>query len=164
MGFFSKNEAPMTAGGALTPLTMQRVKEAFESESWTYRVDSDGDVASSWQQGYYFVTLQGKQQEILHVRGQWRGELTAEQYAQAVEVCNTWNTEKLWPKTYARRTDDGVRLNVELNVDFEEGVTDEQLSRQLNCVFATSESFFEEACAAAFPAEWAAADPDRENK
>ena len=61
-----------------------------------------------------------------------------------VDLCNDWNRDKLWPKTYVTVDDAGaVRVRTELNIDMEYGASDLQLKQSLDCGIATSMSFFE---------------------
>ncbi|GAA1624232.1 YbjN domain-containing protein [Leucobacter chromiireducens] len=160
MGFFTKDSAP-TAGGAdgLAPLSKERIKAGLEREGWSYSVDSDGDIGGGWEYGSFFFFTNGEENELLCIRGSWRGQLPGTDFLQAVEFCNTWNAEKLWPKTYARRDDEGmVRIHTEHNVDYEQGITDGQLSQQLICAINTGMSFYEQ-LNEAFPEAWAQAKP-----
>lgn len=145
MGFFTKDAAPAPgASGGLAPLSKDRVKAALEREGWSYNVDSDGDIGGGWEYGSFFFFLNGEQEELLCVRGFWRGRLDESDYVKALELCNTWNADRIWPKVYIGRDDEGRgRINAELNVDYEPGLTDEQLSQHLRCAVNTGMSFFE---------------------
>lgn len=89
------------------------------------------------------------------VRGFWRGKLEESDYVKALEVCNEWNSEKIWPKTYLERDSEGrIRVNAELNVDYEHGLTDDQLRQHLVCAINTSMTFFEHVNET-FPEVWA---------
>jgi len=142
MGYFTKPGEG--SASALEPLTKPRIQAALQAKQWKYDVDSDGDIGGGWEDGFFYFLPTGKQSEILMVRGTWRGTLTAFEYAKAVETANQWNLDKLWPKVYARRTDDGdVRLHCEHVVDYEFGLTDEQLAQHLVTIIATGCEFFE---------------------
>ena len=104
--------------------------------------------------------INGKEDELLCIRGNWRGQLPSEELANIAMICNTWNAERLWPKTYARVDNEGaVRVHTEHNVDFEQGVTDGQLSQQLQCAVSTSMSFYEQVNEA-YPEVWAEYKPE----
>ncbi|WP_427871062.1 YbjN domain-containing protein [Leucobacter luti] len=145
MGFFTKDAGPApSAGGALAPLSKDRIKASLEREGWSYTVDSDGDIGGGWEYGSFYFFLNGNSDEMLCVRGFWRGRLEEADYARALEACNAWNSEKIWPKVYVARDDEGYgRVNAELNVDYEHGLTDEQLTQHLICAINTSMGFFE---------------------
>lgn len=144
MGFFTQDASSNTgAAGGLAPLSKDRVKAALEAAGWSYTVDGDGDIGGGWEYGSFFFFVNGNEQELLCVRGYWRGRLEEADYARALELCNTWNAEKLWPKTYVGRDEEGaVRVNTEHNVDYEAGLTDAQLSQHLVCTINTSMAFF----------------------
>lgn len=154
MGFFTKDAPVPSAAGALQPLSKDRVKHALEAAGWSYNVDQDGDIGGGWEYGSFYFFVNGESDELLCVRGFWRGELTENDYANALEITNQWNREKLWPKTYVARDDEGkVRINSEHNVDYEHGLSDEQLTQHLLCVINTSMSFFEHV-SEKFPEVW----------
>lgn len=159
MGFFTKDAPVPAAGGALKPLSKDRIKHALEQAGWSYNVDSDGDIGGGWEYGSFYFFVNGDNDELLCVRGFWRGELGEGDYMQALEAVNEWNRDKLWPKMYVARDDAGnVRVNAELNVDYEHGLTDEQLSQHLLCVVNTSMSGFER-MNEVFPEAWERAKP-----
>ena len=140
MGFFNK---PDTPAAALAPLSNERIKAALEAQSWRYHVDEDGEVNGGWEDGFFYFLTRGQQSEIFYVRGTWYGKLPEAAYAHAQQVCSDWNEETLWPKTYARRTDEGqVRVHVEHTVDYEYGLTDQQLQQHLVTVINTGSQFF----------------------
>lgn len=154
MGFFNKDNGAAVPSASLAPLTKDRIKSVLERLEIAYSVDSDGDVGAGWEAGSFFFLVEGQSEELLCVRGQWRARLTPSEYGQAIEVCNDWNRETRWPKTYARHADeDTVAINAELNIDFEQGVTDEQLQQQIQCVVSTGLSFFDK-LNETFPAAW----------
>ena len=140
MGFFSK---PEEAAGALAQLSKERIKPAIEAKGWAYDVDSDGDIGAGWDTGVFWFLASGRDGEVLQIRGIWRGDLTGEQFGQAAALTNDWNMNTLWPKAYVRTNDKGV-VNVftEVSVDWEPGVTDEQIQQQLDCALATSHELF----------------------
>lgn len=154
MGFFTKDTLPEPGlPGALAPLSKDRVKAALERQGWAYSVDADGDIGGGWEYGFFYFFVSGKQDEILHLRGTWRAQLTVAELARATEVCNTWSIEKLWPKVYVREAEGIVRIHTELNVDYEHGLTDDQLQQHLLCGIETSMSFFEH-LNETFPEAW----------
>lgn len=160
MGFFAKNSAPSAGGAGLLPLSKDRIKAGLERAGWSYSVDSDGDIGGGWEYASFYFFANGDDNELFCIRGAWRGQLEPEQLGRALEICNAWNAEKLWPKTYARVDDEGmVRLHTEHNVDFEPGITDEQLSQQLLCAINTSMAFYEEVNEA-YPEVWAKYNPE----
>lgn len=163
LGFFSNNSAtPASAPGTLAPLSKDRIKAALEAEGFSYSVDSDGDIGGGWEYGTFYFFVQGNSDELLCIRGAWRARLSAESFTQAAMLCNQWNMEKLWPKTYARLVGDNeeeVMIFTELNIDLEQGATEDMLKQQINCAVSTSMQFFE-SMNEAFPAEWEKAKPE----
>jgi len=161
MGFFTKDSTPV-AGGAdgLAPLSKERIKKGLEAQGWSYSVDGDGDIGGGWEYGSFYFFVNGKEDELLCIRGNWRGQLDGSEFAAAAQLCNAWNAEKLWPKTYARLDEEGnVRIHTEHNVDYEQGITDGQLEQQLVCAVNTGMSFFE-SVNEAYPEVWAKFKPE----
>jgi hypothetical protein len=86
----------------------------------------------------------GESSEVLQVRGQWHRDLTIERLEEILELCNEWNAERIWPKTYVRVRDNGaVLVYTEVTVDLEHGVTEDQLDQLLQCGLTTGSMFFE---------------------
>ena len=156
MGFF--NNAKLEPTPELAPLTKERIKATLEASSWSYHVDSDGDIGSGWDHGVIWFFTYGNQAEILQVRGIWDGKLSPDDLPQALDVVNEWNCDRLFPKVYARINDERqLRVISEHSLDYEHGLTDEQLNLHVNTGIATScqlwerlnEAFPEAAAAAA---------------
>ncbi|MDT0165552.1 YbjN domain-containing protein [Actinotalea sp. AC32] len=128
-----------------TPLSRARLTAWFQEHGYTYFVDSDGDVGGLWRGRLFYFFCFGQRGEILQVRGQWHREFAIERLTEVLEVCNTWNADRLWPKTYARVRDDGmVHVTCEVATDLEHGVTDEQLGQLLHCGLSTATVFFDQ--------------------
>lgn len=141
-------------GGRLRPLSRERVTAALDAEQWSYSIDEDGDIGGGWEYASFFFFVNGDHSELLCIRGTWRGILDAADYGRAIELCNEWNSEKFWPKTYARPDESGtIRIHIEHNVDFEQGVSDGQLTQQLICAVDTGMVFFEQVNEV-FPEVW----------
>lgn len=148
MGYFNKE----ATGGSAAPLTRKRVEEALERQGWLYRVDDDGDLYASWDEGYFWFFFYGENREVLQARGTWYGTLTQEHELEALRLANEINTDKLFPKVYTQVTDDGqVVVRGELNIDYEKGVTDEQLTLHLRAAIGSTLGAFGR-FAEAFPA------------
>lgn len=142
MGFFDKS--PAVAGGSPAPISRERIKQTLESQGWSYRVDPDGDISGGWEHGYFWFLLNGKQEEILIARGTWYPKLTPVELALASQVCEEWNRDRLWPKVYPRINDEGdLLLHAEHIVDYEHGLTDEQLLLHIGTAVNTGGQFFE---------------------
>lgn len=139
----------------LARLTKERVAAVLESIGWRYTVDDEGDIRGGWEYGSFFFLVDDEADALLCVRGYRRGRLGASEYSRALELCNLWNADRLWPKTFVGRDDDGsLRLNAEHTVDYDPGVTDEQLAQHLRCAVGTSMAFFS-TLNDAFPEAWA---------
>ncbi|QBJ98699.1 YbjN domain-containing protein [Rhodococcus sp. ABRD24] len=158
MRLFTKETVPGVESG-LAPLSQERIKAALKRAGWSYCVDADGDIGVTWVYGSFHFLINGDSGELLCVRGFWHGKVEESEYLRALKVCNAWNFEKLWPKAYVERDDEGVlRLHAELSVDYEHGLSDDQLLQHLACAIDTSMTFFERVNKR-FPELWERARP-----
>jgi hypothetical protein len=132
------------AGMPVSPLSRARVERWLESSGFTYFVDSDGDVGGLWHGWLFYFLVLGEDSQVLQVRGQWHRDLAIDRLEEILEVCNAWNAERIWPKTYVRVRDDGsVVVCGEVTVDVGHGVHDDQLDQLLQCGLSTGSMFFE---------------------
>ncbi|MDR1824635.1 MAG: YbjN domain-containing protein [Bifidobacteriaceae bacterium] len=145
MGFFDKPGGGGAYGAAPQPLTRDRIEQALKAEGWVYQIDSDGDVGGIWDNNLFYFFLYGEQKEILQVRGRWHQALSVDLRPQVREAIDEWHLQKIWPKGYTRVDDEG-RLWVisEHSVDWEFGVTDDQLRLTLRCAITTSLSMYKQ--------------------
>lgn len=142
MGFFTKPDDGAAAAGPQA-LSHQRLLDVLDAREMNYAVDDDGDVGGYWDGHLFYFFRMGGQQEYLQTRGRWNRRVGIDQYARVVDLVNTWNSEKLWPKGYVRAEDGVVGVYAEHTVDYEHGVTDEQLDLHLACGITTALSLFE---------------------
>jgi hypothetical protein len=126
-----------------TPLSRDRIAEALSNDGYQTSVDSDGDLTGVWNGHHFWFILLGERDEILQVRGRCKLTIGAEQRSTAMLAINDWNRERIWPKAYLRKEDDGLALYGEMSVDLEYGVNDDQLARLLDCGLATAVQLFE---------------------
>ncbi|MDR1807734.1 MAG: YbjN domain-containing protein [Propionibacteriaceae bacterium] len=142
MAFFTSSEAG--AGAAPAPLSRDRIEAALKRKQWAYRVDSDGDVGGIWNGNLFYFFVTGEQDEILHIQGRWKETLEVDQRLEAREIIDEWHQERYWPKGYTRVSDTGeVQVYAEHAVDWEPGVTDDQLLQTLICAISTSLRLFD---------------------
>jgi hypothetical protein len=113
----------------LPAISRERIEGVLKDNGWRYHIDSDGDVGGVWDDNIFYFMLKGEEQEILWIQGRWHIALTVAQQGDAREVLDDWHRDRFWPKGYTRVDDDGeLRIFAEHIVDFEHGVTDEQLA------------------------------------
>lgn len=128
----------------LAPLSRDRVTDWLERSGFSYFIDSDGDVGGLWHGWLFYFLVLGERSEVLQVRGQWHRDLSIERLGEILEVCNEWNAERIWPKTYVRVRDDGsVVVCAEVTVDAGSMVGEAQLDQLLQCGLSTGSMFFE---------------------
>lgn len=142
MGFFSKTQE---AAGGLSPLTKDRIKERLDARGSSYGVDSDGDIGGYWDGHLFYFFIVGGDEEILQIRGRWNREIDPGQFDALVTLANQFNTDKLFPKAYVRKDDEGkVHVFAEHTVDYEHGATDEQLDLHFGSAIGSTVRFFEQ--------------------
>ena len=133
-----------SGGEPAAPLSRDRVTDWLERSGFSYFVDSEGDVGGLWHGWLFYFLVLGERSEVLQVRGQWHRDLTIERLEEVLDVCNEWNAERIWPKTYVRVRDDGsVVVCAEVTADVGSVVTTPQLGQLLDCGLSTAAMFFE---------------------
>lgn len=129
----------------VSPLNRERIKKILEKNGWSYQVNHEGNIAGAWENGIYYFEVTGNRDSVLCVRGTWRGKLDLDDFMLVNSLCNRWNTEYYWPKTYARVTDNReLIIHTELPISYHSGLTDSQLDEHLHCALESSEDFFEQ--------------------
>lgn len=142
MGFFTKPQ-DLPTGGGLAPLTVERIKATLDARGSQYGVDDDGDVGGYWDGHLFYFFLLGQSSEYLQVRGRWNRNVGLDRRDALTVLVNDWNAAKLWPKAYTREEEDRVGVYAEHTVDYEHGLTDEQLDLHIACAIATSGQLFD---------------------
>ena len=135
---------PTSGEDVVQPLSADRIAAYLKAKDLVFNRDEDGDVFTNFDGNGFVLLATGEKREILVVRGAWQVTAPIEMRDRLVDLCNDWNRDKLWPKTYVTVDDAGaVRVRTELNIDMEYGASDLQLKQSLDCGIATSMSFFE---------------------
>lgn len=149
MGFFGNGAADSSNPGELSPLSKERISQILTEMDVTHSTDNDGDLVAGFEDaGVFFFVTPGKRGEILCVRGIWAGVLPPEKYGEVSEFCQDWNRQTLFPKAYADLVtyeDDRAsetRVQVELTMDYEHGLSDSQLKNHLNISISTAISCY----------------------
>lgn len=145
MGYFTKDQP---AVGGLVPLNLDRVRATLDSRGANYGQGGENEVGGYWDGHLMIMMILGQSGEYLCVRGRWNRTVGVDQVDKLREIANDWNAEKLWPKAYVsvEEEEDGSRsvgVFTEHTVDYEHGVSDEQIDLHLACAIATSGQFFD---------------------
>lgn len=140
MGFFTKpTDIP---DAALAPLSHERLTATLEAREMRYGVDDDGDVGGYWDGHLFYFFRLGEHREYLQTRGRWNRPLPVTELDRVTRLVNDWNAERLWPKGYVRVEEDQLGVYAEHTVDYEHGLTDEQLDLHLACGISTGLQLF----------------------
>lgn len=145
MGFFNKDA---TSSSSLTPLTVQRVAAVLEADGAHFQQGDENQLGGYWDGHLFLFTVTGRDQEFLVISGEWNRTVAPDQFEAILRLVNQWNTEKFWPKAFVRLVDaeDGTQaleVHAEVAVDYEHGVTDEQINQHIACAIGTSGSLFD---------------------
>ncbi|MDR1152839.1 MAG: YbjN domain-containing protein [Bifidobacteriaceae bacterium] len=133
-----------TGKQALAPLTRDRIEEVMRLRDWNYSIDSDGDLTGNWDHNRFYFFLTGKDKEILQIQSRWRQDLPIELRSDVLVAINEWHQTRLWPKGYIYVDDDGrLWVHGEHVVDWEHGLTTDQLALTISCAISTSIQMFE---------------------
>jgi hypothetical protein len=143
-GQSDEQEESTSDAATLGSLSFDRVRTALDAMGSRYFVDSDGDLGGRWGGNDFYFFLGGDQHEVLTVHGYWWAHLPADRYDDAVRAANDWNRDHYWPSAHVRMDDYGsVRVHTGVTIDWENGVTNAQLVRQLRTGTNTGCQFFD---------------------
>lgn len=138
-----RDEVPASGTDLTSPLDRDRIARWFTESGFHYFTDVDGDLGGLWQSRLFTFLLFGEDEEILQIRAHWNREIVIERIGEILTFCNSWNAERIWPKTYVRVRDDGmIQVCAEVSVDLEHGVSDLQLDQFLTCGINSATLFF----------------------
>lgn len=143
MALFNKYQAAASDGPDVQPLHPDRIAAVLDELEANYGRADDGDIGGMWDGNLVEFLARGDDREVFIVRSRWKAAVPLTHRPQVLEECNTWNSERIWPKTYVDTVEDALVVVCELATDFEHGVTDAQLQLQVRCGLSTSLHFFE---------------------
>ena len=126
-------------------------------------MDDDGDIGGYWDGHVFYFLVLGQNGEYLQARGRWNRKVGSDQLDALNRLVNEWNATRLWPKGYVRDEDGEVGVYAEHTVDYEHGVTDQQIDLQLACSIATGLQLFEH-LDEQYPEQAAAAKAEQEER
>ena len=141
MGFFTKDDA--TSGGALEPVSNDRLARLFDETEVSYGRDPEGDLGGYWDDHLFTFWHAGEEGEFFQVRGRWMRGVPESEFARVLEFVNDWNRDKLWPKAYAEAYESQVIVFAEHTVDYEDGATDSQVHLHVRTAVASALRLFE---------------------
>lgn len=100
--------------------------------------DSDADCKLT-----FYLMVDGKQEHIYTITARSDKRIPKQEWGRIVMLCNTWNREKRWPKSYLYVSDATSSTTGEIfleeHIDFESGVHQELLdSVSLNMILGAN--------------------------
>ena len=126
----------------LPPLTTARIAERLDARGSVYGTDKDGDLVGRWDgHPFWFMTM-GREKEYLQVRGRWARQVPGTEFGNVLLGANAWSETMVWPKVFVRIEAEQVAVYTEHTVDYEHGLTDEQLDLHLTVGIASALRFF----------------------
>ena len=124
----------------VAPRSRQRVEAALDRHGWHYRIDDDGDITGRWDDDIITFMLRGEDDEMLNVLGYMSEDLPMGRLDEVRYALEEWHRGHLWPTCFWRDNEDaGLTFSVggAVAVDYEHGVTDDQLDLHLSCAIST---------------------------
>lgn len=128
----------------LPPLTIERVAQRLDARGSVYGRDTDGDLVGRWDSHPFWFIAMGRTKEYLQVRGRWARQVPGTELGTILLGANKWSETMVWPKIYVRIEDEHVAVYTEHTVDYQSGVSDEQLDLHLTGGIASALRFFAE--------------------
>ena len=130
---------PETTG----PVTPGRVEAALSRQGYAVKRVSPTSVTGGWDGNTFTVSLVGDESTYLQIRGTWHGTVEHRFAAELAQTVNDWNRDRIWPKVFTERGDDGLSAHAEVSLDLSAGVTDTQLAEAIACGLGTGVQFFD---------------------
>lgn len=139
---------PRFRGDEVRPISQKRITELFDRQGWHYEIDDDGDLTGVWDGWTFYFILAGSQNEILEILGFLPVKVPAEARDALRVFIEDWHRDHFWPKcAFEDIPEDGdLRLSSQISIDYEQGATDAQLMRHINCGIGTTGQVFDAAC------------------
>jgi len=144
MGYFATPAQVSAAPGRATPLTLERITTALDSQGWRYATDEDGQVYGGWDGHNFYFLRMGRNETMLMVRGRWEARLPLGMDNSVLPVLNDWHQEYFFPKAFlVDFPDDGnSRVFTEVTIDCAHGITDDQLLTHIHAGIDMSLALF----------------------
>ena len=136
--------APVPADPAVpTPLTRERVIALFKERDWRYFIDSEGDLGGIWDDATFYFFFHGEMKEVFWIHAQYPGTVDAGRLGVVRDVLEDSHRRRPWPMAHYRIDDGGdIRVYAEHAVDYEHGVTDDQLAQHVYGAIASATGLF----------------------
>ncbi len=136
----------------VVPFSRGLIERYVQHEELKFLKDSDGDYVIPY--GYsdglgcalrFLLMATGQNEEIYAVVVHSDRRIPREDWGKAILLCNTWNTEKRWPKAYLKYNEDESTGSIilEEQIDLEDGVHPELFDAYTRRVMACAVSFWE---------------------
>jgi hypothetical protein len=130
------------------------IEEFLKSTGLRYLRDSDGDFIVQFgfdvdrgNEMSVMLMASGNMGQIYSIYTESTTIIQPGDVDRAIRMCNTWNTEKRWPKAYLRLRQDAGRsygrIILEGQLDVEKGIHQELLDDFTGTIIATSNAFWE---------------------
>lgn len=133
-------DAALEAAPTLPLLSRDRVAAILEKHGWSFDTDEDGDLFATWEEIPFWFNSHGEQNEIFQVQCQYPWTVDPDQLLNLQSVLDDWNSDETWPRVYFDTHPRTGKLGVfgDVVVDYQVGVTDDQLELHLQCAVDAS--------------------------
>lgn len=128
-----------------TPVNQGRLVSHLSELGYKFTTDEDGDVVGIWDGNFFWFMFMGTDSGFFQIRSRWHRNVGSTDKSLALQTCNDWNRDKLWPKTFVRDdTDsDGFAVYGENTFDFTEGATPKQFAYSIELALKSTLHFYQ---------------------
>ncbi|WP_052890963.1 YbjN domain-containing protein [Thermogemmatispora carboxidivorans] len=137
----------------IEPFSHTMIEACLRSLNLRFLRDEDNDFVVQFQydpqyncEVTFYLMAQGEQREIYALLCRTSRRFQPESWERALVLCNTWNRERRWPKSYLRSYEAEsaayAEICLEEHIDLEAGIHQELLFSYTMTFFSASLSFW----------------------
>lgn len=126
----------------IQPLSMQRIQAWFDANEYNYQFE-DGEnprLRTGFGDALFVISARGESGELLYCQTLWKPDVLLENEAELKEICNNWNSQRFFPKTYCDEYGGVLEVRGEFVLDLEPGCTETQIGQYMGWVISTGEA------------------------
>lgn len=128
-----------------TPIGQGRLISLLSELGYKFSTDEDGDVIGIWDGNAFWFMFLGTNDGFFQIRSRWHRGVGSLDKSLALQTCNDWNRDKLWPKTFVREDPEsqGYVVYAENTFDFSDGATPKQFSYSIELALKSTLHFYQ---------------------
>jgi hypothetical protein len=139
---------------AVRKFDQDMIKKYLKAFNLKYLIDSDGDFlvqfsyTDEWGTALkVYLILAGTQKDVYAIKVYSDTRIPKKDWSRALDLCNTWNKEKRWPKACLHvdnpATDTSGMIVVEQHIDLEKGIHQELFNDYTSTILMGAFQFWE---------------------